>query len=652
MLPFTRQLGSQAGVQLNYPLDNTEGFDAGNSDQAFATMGVFARGRTDKAFKVTRSNYKRFLGAGGSLSLSTLNEVYLHVYEAFKHGANEAVLSRYERSDAVMQTITIHGMDVVPNNVIGTQGGLLLPAYTGNPNDTEIVIFQHLEKFNDGVIVQAKADLDESGSGGKQAVKMAGNVDFADSTGLSGATVYTASITVDGGSAQPLSVVGSASTTYTDLIAELNADTTGATWTLKNGDLTATSDSTGAASTIALADTDLFSSLTDFNNIETAIVGSVNAPSKMLTVRLLDPVSRKVLYDFYGSLDPTATDDSGNSIFLEDVVSQTTDNVNLLVAENAQVEIDSDLYPDVTPEEWVEELVDYYDEGVAAITSLEIDAAINRLRYNEYEHRYFISAGDQNPLSVSGMATIAKEMNRPFIIDTPAGYTMAQAIVWVDAIPALVSSYCHIYWSPLKARDPINGGKAIWGVSGMQVGYRAARNARTDANGIAPMNYPIAGKEYVIDRLNITQTEFPTENELSDLAKKGINPVLFQTYTAGSNYVFVDSLTNVRKESATKLIAVSEMSSQIDDWIAKYGKEVLQLPILDAIRKLSDFERRLFEAAVTARWIKPSVELDGASFTASVKPNAARPNDRVDTEYALHYDGTLRALYVQQTISR
>lgn len=534
MLAFTRNLGARAGVQLNYPLDNTEGFAARNSDQAFAVMGQFQRGRTDKAFKVTRANFKRYLGASAAISLDAMNEAYLHIWEAFRKGANEAVISRFEASDASVSYIDIDGATTTAADCIDTSAGGALAAYV---DSTQPIIMRilHLENFNDGITIKVKAD---------------------------------------------------------------------------------------------------------------AVAGP--AASKLVTLRFVDNIDGKELYSFYGSLDPEAVDDFGNSLFLPDVVSGYTDNFEIVVAEDAKVETDSPFY-----DAWVEENVDYYSAGTAVLTSTEIDAAINRLRYNEFEHRYFITAGEQNVLAVSGLATIAKEMNRPIIVDIPAGYTAEQAIVWVDSmISSLQSSYVHIYWTPLKALDPLNGGKAVWGTSGMQVGYRCARNANTDANGVPPLNYPIAGKEYPIDRNRITQLEFPDENTLDDLAKNGINPVLFETYNTGSNYIFTDSLTCVRKESATKLISVSEMSSQVDDWIAKYGKECLQLPIQDAIRRLSDFERALFEAILTAKWIKPSVELDGSAYVASVKPNEARPNDRVDTEYKLHYDGTLRALYAQQTISK
>lgn len=95
-----------------------------------------------------------------------------------------------------------------------------------------------------------------------------------DATGLANdATVYTASIVVDG-VANPISIVGSAAQTVTTLIAQINADLTGATAALVAGSIKVTSSSTGSTSSISITDTDLFSSTTSFSAIATAVRGN------------------------------------------------------------------------------------------------------------------------------------------------------------------------------------------------------------------------------------------------------------------------------------------------------------------------------------------------------------------------------------------
>lgn len=86
-------------------------------------------------------------------------------------------------------------------------------------------------------------------------------------------TTYTATVAVDGGGAQPISIDGGTAQTYTTLLSELNADTTGAVWSLMGGNIVCTSSTTGSSSTIGIVDTDVFSSLTDFVAINGAVAG-------------------------------------------------------------------------------------------------------------------------------------------------------------------------------------------------------------------------------------------------------------------------------------------------------------------------------------------------------------------------------------------
>jgi hypothetical protein len=88
-------------------------------------------------------------------------------------------------------------------------------------------------------------------------------------------TTYTATVTVDGGGPQPVSVDGGDAQTYADLIVAITTDLTGAYAVVANGNLRIISTSVGVASTIAIVDVDLFSSLADFVAIDPAVGGSI-----------------------------------------------------------------------------------------------------------------------------------------------------------------------------------------------------------------------------------------------------------------------------------------------------------------------------------------------------------------------------------------
>lgn len=380
--------------------------------------------------------------------------------------------------------------------------------------------------------------------------------------------------------------------------------------------------------------------------------GTTEIASKEVSLRIKD-LEGTTLYEFSGSLDPLAKDEFGASRYLPNVVSALTDAVDVTVATNASVLPTSTFYgKDANGvDKWTGEDLVYFTEGTTTYTATDVDKAIAALHYGDHVFGYLTAGGSRSVMVISKLIALGKEINKQCAWDIPGDLSPQAAIAFYNQL-SIDTHYSQCYWAPLMADDPLNGGKDYLGTSGINVGLRCARNARTDANGIPPKNYPVAGKDYPLTRTGIIQKYTPTDQEMDDLARAKINPVIFVRYNSGGRYVFFDSLTGAKTEADRKLIAVADMSSQVDDWVTAYAQEVLQRPMETAIRQLTDFLQNLFEGLEAAKWLRPSVELGNRSFVAEVAPNAQRPKDRVDIRYWLSYDGTTRAIYVQQTISK
>ena len=109
---------------------------------------------------------------------------------------------------------------------------------------------------------------------GYQQVTVGGAKVAADSSGLSGATVYTASVLIDGVTTIALSVVGSTVTTYGVLMTKLTQQLNNfATCALVGGNVRITSKKTGSVSAIAITDGTLFAALTGYSAIASAVPG-------------------------------------------------------------------------------------------------------------------------------------------------------------------------------------------------------------------------------------------------------------------------------------------------------------------------------------------------------------------------------------------
>jgi len=146
----------------------------------------------------------------------------------------------------------------VDSNIITAINNIVFPPSTGSSDGVT----------NDGLFTPTD-------SSGYQVVAFSVGKSSGAATGLANnATVYTATITVDG-TVKNISVVGGSAQTYSTLFTEINADLAGsAVCSFTNtGYIKITSNITGTASSISITNIDLFSSLTDYITISPAING-------------------------------------------------------------------------------------------------------------------------------------------------------------------------------------------------------------------------------------------------------------------------------------------------------------------------------------------------------------------------------------------
>ena len=298
-------------------------------------------------------------------------------------------------------------------------------------------------------------------------------------------------------------------------------------------------------------------------------------------------------------------------------------------------------------------------EGALAFDAAAYTAARQRLQASQFEFDYLASGGTQAPALLGQLAQLAHDTNRQLRFDVPGSLAADAAVTFVEQLNLAAGASPHLlhaYWAPLRSDDPTGvNPKGFIGTSALNIAYGCARNAQRNAKGFAPKNYPIAGREFPVNRTGIAQVYTPSDQELNALARARINPVVYETYTGGGRYVFRDSLTQAPVEnSLRKLISVVEMSTAIDEAVTRAAKDALQLPMAISTKRTRDFLTSLFEAAEASGWLVPSgaPEMGGRAWAFDVAPSAARPYDALDVSYWLHYDGTNRQTFVTQTITR
>jgi hypothetical protein len=615
--PFVRQLGAEPGVQLNPLRDNSEIPTLDNYDQLFGVAGRFTRGRIDKPFKVHRGNVKRKLGYGEQIRVSALNEAWVHVVEALNNGAYEAVVHRLTTSAAVIKYAVAY---------IGS-GAAFTATVAG------------------GVITGITATTPGTGYTVGQALSITGSG--------SGATAQVATIDANGG---VLTVTVSAGGTgyTTPTVAIANPISFGVSTTIPTGPYL-----------FALKHLECFNDgiKIEFRADEKRL-GGVNVANDRITIIVRD-INGNALYEIVGSLDPAALDDFGNSIFLGDVAPALTgDNCTIDVGATTTIATTSPAYGyDTTSKapNWAKSgVLIAFVEGGTGYTSTDYETARVRLQNSPFNYAYISSGGSQSAGLIAQLVQLAYDTNRQFRIDVPGNLTPDAAITFVETLNlggnANASHLVHVFWAPLKTNDPTGiNGRGYFGVATLNIAYACGRNAQRNAKGFAPKNYPIGGREWPINRNGIVQTYVPNRQELNALARAKINPVISITYTGGSRYVFSDTLTSAQVDSSLKkLIAVADMSTSIDDAVTTYGNDVLQLPMEIALKRMRDFLKSLFDGAEASGWLVKSADpfMDGKAYKFTVAPNEVRPYDQMDVNYWLRYDGTVRQIFVTQTLSR
>lgn len=380
-------------------------------------------------------------------------------------------------------------------------------------------------------------------------------------------------------------------------------------------------------------------------------IGGTAVANKELTLRILDS-NGILLHEIFGSLDPLAQDDYGQSLFLPDVAARVTDGAVEIGVLNpsAAVPTDSDAYGDST---YTSGLLLCFEEGGTTYVAADHTRCVDALRNTNIPFGYLISGGTTSLDLLGKLIGLAVETNIPLKLDLPGTLNPAAAIAMAQSL-SVDTHLVQMFWAPLEANDPLNGVRAVWGTAGLNAGMSCARNARINAAGFAPKNFPVAGKEWPINRTGIRQIHTPSEAELSDLAKSQINPVIFQNYNGGGRYVFSDCLTAAKtRVSFKKLASVAEMSVTLDGWVTMYANELLQLPMKQFIRRMNAFLDALLQGAQASDWLVPAQNLPGnAAYAYLVRPSSVRPADVVHIEYSVSYDGIARQVIVQQTLTR
>lgn len=383
-----------------------------------------------------------------------------------------------------------------------------------------------------------------------------------------------------------------------------------------------------------------------------------NVDAKIINLKIMDK-DKTVLDEFIGSIDLNALDDDGypNSLQAQ-IAKYSSDDYEMVLAQNAVIPKECAAYGKnengIQRVQTTEILYPFTEGSVSNVTALQYQAAVKQLKDTESNFVYLASLGSNSTALCAALAQLAFDKNIQVMIDVPNNLTPKQAIAWVNQL-GLSSHLLSLLWHPVECNDPSGvSGRVKIGTSGYRCALSCQRNASVNALGFSAKQYAIAGRQFPVQRQGMKQLYKPDDEELSDLAAAGITPVIFQTFSGGSSYVFADAITKAGKETSfLNLISSVEIITTLERDASRIAREfLLFMPMEEAIKTAIRTISQHFDGAKSSGWLVNSEELGGKAYELEIVPNQQRPADVMMVSWRARPEGCVRQVHITSTITR
>lgn len=380
-----------------------------------------------------------------------------------------------------------------------------------------------------------------------------------------------------------------------------------------------------------------------------------------INIAILDKDNDTVLYAIRGAISMTAQDESQNSLYIGDYASAYNDVFQFQRGQMVDADLLTLLESDASSVIGMNvDKVWNLTPFIPAITDpapIDYTNAVGRLTPRQTEFFYLTSGGSLNTTLLTELWMFGRRWNKSTRFDAPSTMTPEEACAWLATLTFDPKSYWLVVTlSMISHLDTLTNQRVRIGISGYQIGMLCARNA-IKKNGYAKKQHPVAGYDYPISlpkmRMEVDLDPSNTgDGYLLDLlARYHINPVLHEDYgNDESRFVIGDSLTQyMANEKDLKLEAVAERAMNIDSSVVGIVKRLQQADnttvVADAYEKVGQF----FDDIQGAGWLEVSDLLGGKTYDLNIaKTNGL--NDSIDVSYTIHYVGTNRQTFVQQTV--
>lgn len=250
---------------------------------------------------------------------------------------------------------------------------------------------------------------------------------------------------------------------------------------------------------------------------------------------------------------------------------------------------------------------------------------------------------------------VAEKLNIPLDVEVDSTMTAEQVAQFAESLDAQTHQV-QLIWSPnvCRPRDAVllRGRKVPAPYIGQYIGDKLLRNARTNAQGFAPIHYAVAWKDYPFKKkaLELRPDVVLDEPTLEMLAQAKVNvvrPIKFERVL----YVLSDVLTQRQsKNSALRLVNSAEIAMRTKNDVVNILKKHMLKPTEDYLDKASKEIDKYLSYAATSGWLKPAEDLNGKPYAFSLIPDKDYPFERVRLYLARRPEGATRAVIFDEDV--
>lgn len=266
---------------------------------------------------------------------------------------------------------------------------------------------------------------------------------------------------------------------------------------------------------------------------------------------------------------------------------------------------------------------------------------------------------DDLPLFVAVLRS-AQKLNIPLDCEVDPIFNADQAIDYVEGLD-IRDHRVATYWNPTLSRPrdavSIRGALKPRPILGWLMGTRLLRNSRTNAQGIPPIQDPVAGYRYPIPfkRIKMRDDVQLDEFTIKRLAKAKINVVQPQDGSQGTRFVVGDVLTQYQSvNSVLRLTSSAEIECYTANTIIQIIHEHMLMGMTDFLTKANRACIEFLDkcSSQQAQLLVPAEDLGGAPYSLQLSPDSEKPFERVRVVFARRPNGVARSVVLDTTVNK